>query len=131
MYRSPTTSIRQGLRFQLQLWAHHEQPLAEPHDGMHTGRRRAARELPRSATTRPSKDGTDCSTMTGRTFVEPFDVDRIAVALTAMFEGCSSATRSTPTPSTTSSSRDVAATLATALTVPRGSRCGWRTWPSR
>ena len=120
VYRSQT-SFRQGLRFEHQLWAHNEQPLVEPHDGMHT----VGELLRRTYAVRieQASEGWDrLLAATGRTYVEPFDATRMAVALSGLFDGLLVRQQVDPDSVDDELFSDVAATLATALTVPRGSR---------
>jgi AcrR family transcriptional regulator len=59
---------------------------------------------------------------TGRAFVEPFDAHRIGLALSGLFDGLLIRQQIDPDAVDDELFADVAATLATALTVPRGSR---------
>ncbi len=114
-------SFRRGLRFEHQLWAHHEQPLATPHDGLHTVGD-VLRETYRIRIEQASKGWDRLLAATGRTYVEPFDSGRIAVALSGLFDGLLVRRQVDPDAVDDEMFSDVAATLATALTVPRGSR---------
>ncbi len=114
-------AIRQGLRFQFHLWAHHDQLLSTAH-GESTSVRDVLSESYRIRHDQAVEGWKRLLEMTGRTFVEPFDVDRIAVALTAMFEGLLARHQIDPDVVDDGLFGDIAATLATALTVPRGSR---------
>ena len=58
----------------------------------------------------------------GRTFLDPFDLDRIAVALTALFEGLLARQQVDPDAVDDALFSDVATALAASLTVPLGSR---------
>ena len=118
---STEESMRRSLRTQYELWAHHTQPLSASHDGMNTvgdvlrsGYK--ARHDQAVAGWKLLLDGI------GRTFLDPFDMDRIAVALTALFEGLLARQQVDPDAVDDLLFSDVAAALAASLTVPRGSR---------
>jgi AcrR family transcriptional regulator len=114
-------AFRKGLRFQFHLWAHHDQLLSTTHAEATTVRD-VLSESYRIRHDQAVEGWKRLLEMTGRTFIEPFDVDRIAIALTAMFEGLLARHQIDPDVVDDGLFADVAATLATALTMPRGSR---------
>lgn len=114
-------SMRRALRLQHLLWAHHTQALAEAHGDLST-----VGDVLRAG----YRDRHDQALAgwqllldrTGRSFIEPFDIDRIAIALTALFEGLLVRQQIDPEAVDDTLFADVSAALATSLTVPRGSR---------
>lgn len=113
--------FRRGLRFEHQVWSHHEQPLAEPRDDLHTAGD-VLRRMYRERVAMAASGWDRLLAATGRTYVEPFDAERIAVALSGLFDGLLVRHQVDPDAVDDEMFSDVAATLATALTVPRGSR---------
>lgn len=114
-------SMRRTLRLQYLLWSHHAKALSRDHDGMST----VADVLRTSYRVRHDQAVAGWKhllVLTGRTFIEPFDMDRIAVALTALFEGLLARQQVDPDAVDDTLFADISAALATSLTVPRGSR---------
>lgn len=114
-------SMRRSLRLQHLLWAHHSQALAEAHGEMTT----VGDVLRAGYRDRHDKAVVGWQLLldrTGRSFIEPFDIDRIAIALTALFEGLLVRQQIDPDAVDDTLFADVSAALATSLTVPRGSR---------
>lgn len=114
-------SLRRTLRLQYLLWAHHSKALSREHDGMST----VADVLRTSYRLRHDQavaGWKQLLVLTGRTFIEPFDMDRIAVALTALFEGLLARQQVDPDAVDDTLFADISLALATSLTVPRGSR---------
>lgn len=114
-------SLRRTLRLQYLLWAHHSKALSRDHDGMST----VADVLRTSYRVRHDQavaGWKQLLVLTGRTFIEPFDMDRIAIALTALFEGLLARQQVDPDAVDDALFADISAALATSLTVPRGSR---------
>jgi hypothetical protein len=78
--------MRRTLRLQYLLWAHHSKALSRDHDGMSTVGD-VLRTSYRIRHDQAVAGWKHLLVLTGRTFIEPFDMDRIAVALTGLFEG--------------------------------------------
>lgn len=118
---STEESMRRTLRLQYLLWAHHAKELSEPHDDMST----VGDVLRRGYRRRHDQAVAGWQHLmdaTGRAFIEPFDLDRIAVALTALFEGLLARQQMDPDAVDDTLFADISAALATSLTAPRGSR---------
>ncbi len=113
--------IRRSQRFQSLLTAHHDVPLSQP-EGAMTTVGDVLRSGYRARHDQAVRGWVRLLELTGRTFVPPFDIDRIAIALTAMFEGLLLRHQFDPEAADDELFADVAAALATALTIPKGSR---------
>ncbi len=114
-------SMRRGLRLQYELWAHHDQALSAPHGTLHS-----VGDVLRESYRRRHVDAVAGWNLlldsVGRTFIDPFDMDRIAIALTALFEGLLARQQVDPDAVDDMLFSDISTALAAALTVPRGSR---------
>ena len=120
IYRSQP-DFRRGLRFEHHLWAHHDQPLSSPHGDLGTVGD-VLRATYRVRVGQAVAGWERLLEATGRAFVEPFDAHRIGLALSGLFDGLLIRQQIDPDAVDDELFADVAATLATALTVPRGSR---------
>lgn len=118
---SSDEGIRQLLRLQLGLWAHHHQPLSHEVDGLRTVGD-VLRDNYRVRHDDAVAGWRHLMSSTGRSFVEPFDLDRIAVALTALFEGLLIRQQVAPDEVDAHLFADVSTALASALTVAEGRR---------
>lgn len=122
--------ITRSLRTQMALWAHNHQPLASE---------RTIDDRPDATVTvttvgdiialdyrRRNLDAVGgwnyLLERTGRTVLEPFTMERIAVALSGMFDGLQIIHQVDPDAVDETLFADVSAALALAVTVPRGSR---------
>lgn len=122
--------IARSLRKQMTLWSHHHQALASEH---------VIDDRPEAAVTvrtvgdiialdyrRRNLDAVGgwnyLLERTGRTVLEPFTMERLAVALSGMFDGLQIIHQVDPEAVDDYLFADVAAALALAVTVPRGSR---------
>ena len=113
--------IRQRYRVAMALWAHHRHPLERAPDGYDT----VGAVLRASTRVRQDEAADDWRAMlgaTGREIVEPFDVDRLATALSALFQGLLVRHEIDPDAVDDALFADTSAALITALTVPAGSR---------
>ena len=113
--------IRYHLRGQMTFWAHHTQPLSRPH-----GEFVSVGDI-----LRQSYDARDDAAaggweqllhLTGRTLVEPFTIHQISQVMTALFEGLRVRHDLDPESIDDELFGNVGAALASAMTVPRGSR---------
>lgn len=113
--------LRRQLRFQMALWANHTKALAEPFDGMERvgDVLRASyrvRQVQAAAGWHRLCDATD------RSIAEPFDAERLASVMIALYEGLMIRQQIDPEAVEATMFYEIAATIATALTFPRGSR---------
>lgn len=118
---STDPGIRRKLRLQMGLWAHHGQELHTAVDGLAS----VADVLRDNYGVRHDDAVAGWRLLmarTGRSFVEPFDLDRIAVALTALFEGLLIRQQVAPESVDDDLFADVSTALASALTVAEGRR---------
>lgn len=122
--------IARSLRTVMGLWAHHDQPLSQdyviddrPDDDVTV---RTVGEIIALDYRRRNSDAVGgwnyLLERTGRTVLEPFTMDRIAVALSGMFDGLQVIHQVDPEAVDDELFADVAAALALAITVPRGGR---------
>lgn len=114
-------TLRRNLRFQMGLWAHHAQELSDTDDDLET----VGDVLRRSYRLRQAQAAVGWQRLldsTSRTFLEPFDTDRVANALIALFEGLLIRQQVDPDAVDDELFADVTSMLTTALTIPRGSR---------
>ncbi len=113
--------IARHFRGQMAMWAHHHQPLHQPTDGCAT-----VGDVLQRLTQTGQATATDAwrmlLTSTDRTLNDPFDIDRLATALTALFQGLRIRHAVDPTAVDDELFGDVAAALAMSITVPRGGR---------
>lgn len=112
--------LNRRYRVTLQLWAHHHQRLSTPVDGMST-----VGDILRQAFNIRQQEGVEgwrwILERTGRAVVEPFDLDRLATALNALFHGLVQRAAVDPDHVDDALFGDVVGALATAVTAPRGS----------
>jgi len=113
--------IARRFRGQMLLWSQHGKDLQRPVDGLSTvgdvlHRLVASRQHEATATWQTLLASAD------RTLTEPFDIDRLAVALTATFHGLMIRHAIDPDAVDDELFGDVAAAIAMAITVPRGGR---------
>lgn len=113
--------IQRSQRFQSLLIAHHDASLSRPEGDMTTVGD-VLRTSYRIRHDQAVRGWARLLEMTGRTFVAPFDIDRIAIALTALFEGLLLRHQFDPEAADDELFSDISAALATALTIPKGSR---------
>jgi AcrR family transcriptional regulator len=119
--QSRDETMQRSLRLQMELWAHHPCELSTPGDGLHT----VGDVLRRSYEVRRDQAAAAWQRLlerTDRSFVEPFDTDRMADLLIALFEGLLIRHQIDPGAIDDDLASEVTALLTTALTVPRGSR---------
>ena len=103
------------------MWSHHRQPLQHPAADCST----VGDVLQRLMSTREAEAGLTWNTLleaAGRTIAEPFDSDRLTVALTAMFHGLVIRHAVDPDAVDDELFGDVTAAVAMSVTVPRGGR---------
>ncbi len=118
---SADDGIARRFRSQMLLWSHHRQLLQHPVDGCST----VGDVLQRSMATREAEGGRAWSGLleaADRTIAEPFDIDRLAVALTAMFHGLVIRHAVDPEAVDDELFGDVTAAIARSVTVPLGGR---------
>lgn len=113
--------IARRFRGQMLMWAHHHQSLQQPADGCAT----VADVLRRALEIRQREAADSWRALLAaadRTLAEPFDMDRLAVALTAMFHGLMIRHAVDPDAVDDELFGDVTAAVAMSITVPRGGR---------
>ena len=118
---STDDGIRTQIRLQMAVWAHHAQALDTPDEETSTVAD-VLRQNYRVRHVDAVRGWQHLLSLTGRTFIEPFTLDQVAVALTALFEGLLIRHQLDPDVVDDGLFGDVSAAVATALTVPRGSR---------
>ncbi len=109
------------LRFQYLLWAHQGAELSHEYDRYNTVAD-VLRENYRIRHEQAVKGWHHLLKRTGRAYVPPFNEDRIAVALTGMFEGLLAREQFDPGAVDESLFADVASTLVATLSTPRSTR---------
>ncbi len=114
-------AIARHFRGQMAMWAHHHQPLHQPAHGCAT-----VGDVLQRLTQTGQSTATDAwqllLTSSDRTLTDPFDIDRLATALTALFQGLRIRHAVDPEAVDDELFGDVAAALARSITVPRGGR---------
>ena len=113
--------IRRRYRGQMLLWSHHGQPLQQSVDGCDT----VGDVLQQMMRTRQREAANGWQTLlsaTHRTLAEPFDLDRLATALTALFHGLVIRQAVDPDAVDDELFGDVTAALALSITIPLGGR---------
>ena len=113
--------IARRFRGQMMLWSHHTQPLHRPSDGCDS----VGDVLRQVLLTRQAESANGWRTLlaaTDRTLADPFDLDRVATALTALFHGLVIRHAVDPDAVDDELFGDVTAALAMTITVPLGGR---------
>ena len=109
-----------SFRVQMQLWAHHDQPLSEP-----CGDYRTVSDILRHSYRLRQQEATavwaELLERTGRKIVPPFTLDELATTLNALFQGLIVRAAVDPEAVPDEMFAEVAVALGAALTVPRGS----------
>lgn len=111
----------QRFRGQMQLWAHHTQPLSEPAGELVTVGD-VLRELYRLTEEEIIESWQEMLSRTGRRFIEPFTVERLATGLTAIFQGLFIRSEIDPDRVDGQLFAEVVKALVVGLTVPIGSQ---------
>lgn len=109
-----------SFRVQMQLWAHHDQPLSEPAEGFET-LADILRHIYRQRQDEAAGVWGALLERTGRKILPPFTLEALAVALNSLFEGLAirAAVDGESVPEDLFA--QIATALGAALTVPRGS----------
>lgn len=113
--------IRHHLRGQMTLWAHHTQPLSRPH-GEFESVGDILRQSYEAREDAAAAGWVHLLQRTGRSLVEPFTIEQISRVMTALFEGLRIQYDLEPDSVDDDLFGNIGAALASALTVPRGSR---------
>lgn len=118
---STDPEIAASMRFLFELWAHHGANLSGELDGYHTVAD-VLRVNYRIRHEQAVSGWVHLLGRTGRAYIPPFSPDRVAIALTAMFEGLLAREQFDPGTIDESLFADVAASLVVSLTAPRSTR---------
>ncbi len=113
--------IRQRFRGQMMLWSHYQQPLHQPVEGCETVGD-VLRTLLRTRQDEATGGWRSLLAATDRTLADPFDVDRVGTALTALFQGLVIRQAVDPGSVDDELFGDITAALAMTITVPLGGR---------
>jgi AcrR family transcriptional regulator len=113
--------MRRDLRLQFLLWSHHDRELSSGTDQAGTVGD-VLRHSYRIRRDQAAAGWRRLLTSTGRTFIEPFDPERMADLMVALYEGLLVRHQVDPAAIDDTLFADVAAALATSFTVPLGSR---------